>query len=145
MTLGQSHDCPSSNESTVKKLCKCIIWPHHPSQNNHDKTKPIERCIQIIPDSKVHGANMGPILGGQDPGGPHVGPMNVAIWVWAVLYKLALICWSKFRFQYTWSQFIPRDRWVFPPFFKTTTSLLHSLNGGKIPVVRAIWRDRKID
>ena len=32
------------------------------------------------PDSKVHGANIGPILGRQDPGGPHVGPMNFAIW-----------------------------------------------------------------
>ena len=31
------------------------------------------------PDSKVHGANMGPIWGRQDPGGPHVGPMNLAI------------------------------------------------------------------
>ena len=33
-----------------------------------------------IPDSKVHGANMGPIWGRQDPGGPHAGPMNFAIW-----------------------------------------------------------------
>ena len=33
------------------------------------------------PDSKFHGANMGPIWGWQDPGGPHVGPMNFAIWV----------------------------------------------------------------
>ena len=33
-----------------------------------------------IPDSKVHGTNMGPILGRQDPGGPHFGPMNFAIW-----------------------------------------------------------------
>ena len=32
-----------------------------------------------FPDSKVHGANMGPIWGRQDPGGPHVGPMNFAI------------------------------------------------------------------
>ena len=32
-------------------------------------------------DSKVHGANMGPIWGRQDPGGPHVGPMDFAIWV----------------------------------------------------------------
>ena len=31
-------------------------------------------------DSKVHGANMGPIWGRQDPCGPHVGPMNFAIW-----------------------------------------------------------------
>ena len=33
-----------------------------------------------IPDGKVHGANMGPIWGWQDPGGPHVGPMNLAMW-----------------------------------------------------------------
>ena len=33
------------------------------------------------PDSKIHGANMGPIWGRQDPGGPHVGPIKSAIWV----------------------------------------------------------------
>ena len=33
------------------------------------------------PDSKVHGANMGPIWVWQDTGGPYVGPMNLAIWV----------------------------------------------------------------
>ena len=33
-----------------------------------------------LPDSKVHGANMGPIWGRQDPGGPYAGPMNFAIW-----------------------------------------------------------------
>ena len=33
-----------------------------------------------LPDNKVHGANMGPIWGRQDPGGPHVSPMNFAIW-----------------------------------------------------------------
>ena len=32
------------------------------------------------PESKVHGTNMGPIWGRQDPDGPHVGPMNFAIW-----------------------------------------------------------------
>ena len=36
---------------------------------------------QHSPDSKVHGANKGPIWGRQDPGGYHVGPMNFAIWV----------------------------------------------------------------
>ena len=35
-----------------------------------------------IPDSKVHWANMGPTWGRQDPGGPHVGPVNLAIWDW---------------------------------------------------------------
>ena len=33
------------------------------------------------PDSKVHGTNMGPIWGRQDPGGSHVGPTKFAIWV----------------------------------------------------------------
>ena len=31
------------------------------------------------PDSKVHGANMGPTWARQDPVGPHVGSMNLAI------------------------------------------------------------------
>ena len=35
-----------------------------------------------IPDSKVHGAKMGPIRGRQDPGGPHVGPMKFVVWAW---------------------------------------------------------------
>ena len=37
------------------------------------------------PDSKVHGANMGPIWGRQYPSGPYVGPMNLAIWVYIFL------------------------------------------------------------
>ena len=45
---------------------------------------------QEIPDSKVHGANMGPIWGRQDPGGPHVGPMSLAIW--DMLLDLCLYC-----------------------------------------------------
>ena len=35
--------------------------------------------MNCLPDSKVHGANMGPIRDRQDPGGPHVGHMNLAI------------------------------------------------------------------
>ena len=57
-----------------------------------------------IADSKVHGANMGPIWGRQDPGGPHVGPMNLAIWD-VVLYICDMIYFhirhfsAKYRFQ----------------------------------------------
>ena len=40
-----------------------------------------ELCSRSCPDSKIHGANMGPIWGRQDPGGPHVGPMNFTLWV----------------------------------------------------------------
>ena len=47
---------------------------------------PLDFCVHpslfiSYPDSKVPGANMGPIWGRQDPGGPHVGPRNFAIWV----------------------------------------------------------------
>ena len=35
-------------------------------------------CI-LIPDSKIHGANMGPAWVMSAPGGPHVGPINLAI------------------------------------------------------------------
>ena len=35
--------------------------------------------LKKFPDSKVHGANMGPIWVLSAPGGPHVGPMNLAI------------------------------------------------------------------
>ena len=36
---------------------------------------------QAFPDSKVHGASMGPPWGRQDRGGPHDGPRNFALWV----------------------------------------------------------------
>ena len=37
--------------------------------------------LRNCPDSKVHGANMGPIWGRQDLGRPHGGPMDLIIWV----------------------------------------------------------------
>ena len=39
-----------------------------------------DQMTNNVPDSKVHGANMVPIWGRQDPGGPPVGPMNLTIW-----------------------------------------------------------------
>ena len=48
---------------------------------------------KLDPDNKVHGANMGPIRDRQDPGGPHVGPMNLAIWgLFSSLFRLT---WTK--------------------------------------------------
>ena len=46
---------------------------------------------ETLPDSKVHGANVGPTWGRQDPGGPHVGHMNLAIWVLLVMMEI----WDK--------------------------------------------------
>ena len=50
--------------------------------SSHNLTRNCSFCgaWQLSPDSKVHGDNMGPIWGRQDPGGPHVGPMNFATW-----------------------------------------------------------------
>ena len=40
----------------------------------------LPHAFDTSPDSKVHGANMGPIWGRQNPGGPHVRPMNLIYW-----------------------------------------------------------------
>ena len=37
--------------------------------------------VRMCPDNKEHGANMGPIWVLSVPGGPHVDPMNLAIWL----------------------------------------------------------------
>ena len=58
-------------------ICKKITLKHV-SIINYELLN-IQDCSFSIPDSKVHGANMGPIWGRLDPGGPHVGPMNFAI------------------------------------------------------------------
>ena len=59
-----------------------ISWTANLSCSSKDF---VDKCRNpggaTFPDSKVHGANMGPIWGRQDPGGPHVGPMNFVIWV----------------------------------------------------------------
>ena len=39
-----------------------------------------QELIGTNPDNKIHGANMGPTWGQQDPGGPHVGHVNRVIW-----------------------------------------------------------------
>ena len=43
-------------------------------------------AILVAHHSKAHGSNMGHTWGRQDPGGPHVGHMNFAIWeaIWVV-------------------------------------------------------------
>ena len=71
------------------------IWSLHNSENITDLNTltPVQngRCFadfvfkyicmlnELNPDSKVHGANMGPTWVLPAPDGPHVGPMNLAI------------------------------------------------------------------
>ena len=75
-----------------------LIWVHFCDVRLHHLVPTAYTCStyiiphgyghHIYPDSKVHRANMGPIWGWQDPGGPHVGPMNFAIWV--IIHSLTL-------------------------------------------------------
>ena len=55
----------------------CIRSFYHASTSHHTL---LDRHAQTAPDSKVHGAEMGPTWGQQDPGWPHDGSMNFAIW-----------------------------------------------------------------
>ena len=41
---------------------------------------PVSAISWFLPDNKIHGTNVGPTWGRQDPGGPHVGHKNLAIW-----------------------------------------------------------------
>ena len=52
------------------------------------------------PDS--HEANIGPIWGQQVPDGPHVGPMNFAIWLWSDGPMTTLFDIWPWRFHRTW-------------------------------------------
>ena len=63
-----------------------VAYVNNPKADDNDP----DAVVKVCPESKVHGANMGPIWGRQDPGGPHVGPMNFAIWapVSGWLYEL---------------------------------------------------------
>ena len=70
-----------------RDLCK---WNWHPNkhiffQQNDLNENQLESvmlvCSWLYPDSKVHGANMGPTWVLSAPDGPHVCPMNLAIWV----------------------------------------------------------------
>ena len=61
----------------------------------------IDICSHTIikhPDSKVLGANMGPIWGRQDRGGPHVGPMNFVIW--PLFNELCYTYWARLCSRY---------------------------------------------
>ena len=53
---------------------------------------------QAVPDSKVHGANMGPTWVLSVPDGPHVGPMNLPIRgaVEALEWMINFVTWTLF-------------------------------------------------
>ena len=46
-------------------MCENLLW--------------VQYLTEVVPDSKVHGANMGPTWVLLTPDGPHVGPVNLVI------------------------------------------------------------------
>ena len=68
---------PGMSRGSTDHDNQCSMWFLSPC---HQHWVIVTKVINY-PDSKIHGANIGPIWGRQDPGGPHVGPINFAIWV----------------------------------------------------------------
>ena len=85
--------CDNLNNRLLVRLVSCMYCTLVPDEKNQKRVhmgrskfllRPLRGSLRICqgvqdPDSKVHGANMWPIWGRQDPGGPHVGPMNSAL------------------------------------------------------------------
>ena len=93
--LNHSHIVNCIPEITIIKYHfkrKYILWRKRVSDVFVSSNK-LCSSLNMFPDSKVHGANMGPIWGPQDPGGPHVGLMNLAIWV--DTQRIILIVWCS--------------------------------------------------
>ena len=65
--------------TAIPSLVILMVWYVKPEVSSRRAVTSIWKRDKHIddPDSKVHVANMGPIWGRQDPGGPHVGPMNL--------------------------------------------------------------------
>ena len=59
------------------------VYPNSASILNLTKRQLTSAAFLVdeSPDNKVHGANMGPTWVLSAQGGPHVDPMNFAIWV----------------------------------------------------------------
>ena len=56
-----------------------------------------------IPNSKVHWANVAPIWDRQDPGGPHVAPMNFTIWYGQVQSLIFVLLFLSLHYAIFWT------------------------------------------
>ena len=64
---------------TFQQTMLNYIHPNTPTEQCAHHS--LARDAVIFTENKVYGANVGPIWGRHDPGGPPFGPMNIAIWV----------------------------------------------------------------
>ena len=77
------------------------------------------------PDGKVHGANMGPIWGQQDPCGPHVDPMNFAIWEDLFNIMLIFCNWDQLLWH-IWNMYV-FQRILFTYYVKLKLSIVENV------------------
>ena len=78
--------CKSMNNWVYSLFSVAVVWTCLQIVIPKDilvsgKALPMAIPGKHVPDSKVHGANMGPTRVLSAPCGPHVGPMSLAIWV----------------------------------------------------------------
>ena len=66
--------------ATATDISITSVFKHHVVIRQSLEYSVFVSVVMTTPDSKVYGANMGRVWGRQDPGWPHVGPMNLAIW-----------------------------------------------------------------
>ena len=95
------HHLKTSHLKVIMNMAINLSWV----TLNHEKIKSfkyqtltyaavlVQKLVGTL-DSKVDGANMRLICGQQDPGGPHVGPINLAIWDYACKYFTIRQCWA---------------------------------------------------
>ena len=77
----------------LNELITWLIWAKQVKKGTLQSWKAVSIMLNHqLPDSKVHEANMGPIWGRQDPGGPHVGHRNLAIWAVAGKRRDSFCC-----------------------------------------------------
>ena len=121
----RSRACNFTN-GTIWTICGISVWnrnlikSHWELKNQYDYR-----------DNKVHGANMGPIWGWQDPGGPHVGHVNLALWVLCSGQNFRNIHWPSKKLWINDSLWDFNVRWIL--------SELHIVGVNYIVVYLLIW------
>ena len=69
----------SCTKNLSYKIATCSFYNQYKNTNKSILTRKFNAKIKADPDSNVHGANMGPTWVLAALGGPHVGPMNLAV------------------------------------------------------------------
>ena len=70
----------SANEESINMGSYASFMANQFSNSFTERIIPRVWKRVYIPDNKVHGANMGLTWVLSAPDGPHIGPMNLAIW-----------------------------------------------------------------